>query len=167
MAMADPPQQSVGTQALRADHDLTTFACGVPSLDDWLRRRAWANQSNGASRTYVVTTGQHVSAYYALASGALACADAPGPIRRNMPDPIPVAVLGRLAVDRSRHGQGLGAAMLRDAVLRSQEAARILGLRGLLVHAIDIPAKLFYEHHGFTASATQPLMLVLALPRHF
>ena len=83
-----------------------------------------------------------------------------------MPDPIPVAVLGRLAVDRSRHGQGLGAAMLRDAVLRSQEAARILGLRGLLVHAIDSPAKVFYEHHGFTASPTQPLMLVMALPQH-
>ena len=167
MAMADPPILPSGTQALRADHDLTTFACGVPSLDDWLRRRAWANQSTGASRTYVVTTGLQVSAYCALASGALACADAPGPIRRNMPDPIPVAVLGRLAVDHSRHGQGLGAAMLRDAFLRSQEAARILGLRGLLVHAIDIPAKAFYEHHGFVASATQPLMLVLALPRHF
>ena len=165
MAMADPPILPSGTQALRADHDLTTFACGVPSLDDWLRRRAWANQSSGASRTYVVTTGLQVSAYYALASGALACADAPGPIRRNMPDPIPVAVLGRLAVDCSRHGQGLGAAMLRDAVLRSVDAAQILGLRGLLVHAIDAKAQAFYVHHGFTASPTQPLMLVLALPQ--
>ena len=96
------------------------FACGTPSLDEWLKRRAMANQISGASRTYVVTDisqGSHtVVGYYCLASGALAVIDAPGTIRRNMPDPIPMAVLGRLAVDSAWHGKRLGVALLQDAV---------------------------------------------------
>jgi len=150
---------------LSSAHDLTKFMCGVASLDDWLRRRALANQTSGASRTYVVTEGGNVIGYYGLASGALTLNDAPRPIRRNMPDPVPLAILGRLAVDQSWRGKGLGVALLQDAVIRTTQAAGILGIRGLLVHAISEDAKTFYEHHGFQASPTQPMTLVLSLKK--
>lgn len=148
---------------LTADHQLDNFACGVDSLDDWLKRRAYPNQVNGASRTYVVTEGKRVVGYYRLASGALELSNTPASIRRNMPDPVPVAILGRLAVDKSCQGRGLGVALLQDAVVRTAQAAGILGIRGLLVHALSIEAKAFYEHHGFVASPAQPLTLILSL----
>jgi GNAT superfamily N-acetyltransferase len=144
-------------------HDLDQFRSGNDTLDDWLRRRARANQISGASRTYVVSDDQRVIAYYCLASGALDLADAPGPIRRNMPYPIPMAVLGRLAVHREWQGRGLGVALLQDAVLRTAQAAAIMGVRGVLVHAISDAAKAFYERHGFTASPNHPMTLVLSL----
>lgn len=149
---------------LTADHLVREFRSGVASLDDWLVRRALPNQASGASRTYVVTTRDRmVMGYYALASGALAVADAPGPIRRNMPDPIPVAVLGRLAVDQRAQGQGLGAALLKDAVLRVRQAAQVLGIRGVLVHAISDEARRFYMGFGFVDAPNQPLTLVLSI----
>ena len=148
---------------LAADCQLDDFACGVDSLDDWLKRRAHPNQVNGASRTYVVTEGKRVVGYYCLASGALELSDTPTSIRRTMPDPFPVAILGRLAVDKSSLGRGLGAALLQDAVVRTAQAGGILGIRGLLVHALSIKAKAFYEHHGFVASPTQPMTLILSL----
>lgn len=145
-------------------HRLDAFDCGVDSLNDWLERRARANQVSGASRTYVVTDEEgRVAGYYCLASGALALTQAPGSVRRNMPDPIPMAILGRLAVDRSWQGHGLGAALLRDAVERTQAASNILGIRGLLVHALSGEAKAFYERYGFVASPARPMMLVMAL----
>ncbi len=144
-------------------HDFSRFDSGHDSLDDWLRRRARANQVIGASRTYVVCSGDRVVGYYCLSSGALAVTEAPGALRRNMPDPIPMAVLGRLAIDRNWQGQGLGAALLQDAVLRTAQAALIVGIRGILVHAVSDEAKTFYEHHGFTASPTHPMLLVLSL----
>jgi GNAT superfamily N-acetyltransferase len=149
---------------LTADHGVRDFSSGVASLDEWLARRALANQVSGASRTYVVADAAGaVMGYYALASGALAAADAPGAIRRNMPDPIPVAVLGRLAVDRRAQGRGLGVALLKDAVLRVRQAAEVLGIRGVLVHAISDEARAFYVNHGFTGMPAQPLTLVLSL----
>lgn len=149
---------------LTASHDLTEFNSGITSLDKWLRQRARANQVSGASRTYVIRTQKNcVIGYYALASGALAHIEALGRLKRNMPDPIPVAVLGRLALDRSVQGKGLGAALLRDAVLRVQKAASIMGIRGLLVHALSENARSFYEHYGFTVSITNPLMLILPI----
>lgn len=149
---------------LSAEHRLDEFACGLASLDDWLKRRARANQISGASRTYVVAdkTGR-VAGYYCLASGALALNEAPGGIKRNMPDPIPMAVLGRLAVDQSWQKHGLGAAMLRDAVERTQAASAIIGMRGLLVHALSDEAKAFHERYGFVASPARPMTLVLSL----
>ncbi|MEZ4557406.1 MAG: GNAT family N-acetyltransferase [Caldilineaceae bacterium] len=114
---------------LDEQHDLMPFSCGEAELDDWLKRRARANQSSGASRTYVLAAQDRVIAYYALAGGAVIAREAPGRVRRNMPDPIPVIVLGRLAVDRAWQGQGLGTAMLRDAVLRTLQAAEIIGVR--------------------------------------
>jgi GNAT superfamily N-acetyltransferase len=148
---------------LTADDQLGDFSCGINSLDDWLKRRAFANQVSGASRTYVVTSGKKVAGYYCLASGALELNHTPSSIRRNMPDPVPLAILGRLAIDRSWQGKGLGVALLQDAVMRTVQAAGILGIRGLLVHALSVEAKAFYEHHGFVASPTQPMTLILSL----
>ncbi len=148
---------------LTKEHHTSSFSCGVASLDDWLRRRAYPNQVSGASRTYVAAEVQRVVGYYCLASGALAASDTPGPLRRNMPDPVPMAILGRLAVDRDFHRKGLGVALLQDAVIRTMQAGGILGIRGLLVHAISEDAKMFYEHHGFIASPTQPMTLILSL----
>lgn len=145
------------------DCELDGFVCGVDSLDDWLKKRAYPNQMNGASRTYVVTEGKRVVGYYCLASGALELSDAPAGIRRNMPDPVPVVILGRLAIDKFYQGKGLGVALLQDAVIRTAQARDILGIRGLLVHALSIEAKAFYEHHGFVASPTQPMTLILSL----
>ena len=108
-------QSFTAPQKLRADHELLQFNCGEPTLDDWLRRRALQNEERGASRTYVVCTGLRVVGYYALAVGAVAHAGAPGRVRRNMPEPIPVMIIGRLAVDREFHGNGLGQGLLRDA----------------------------------------------------
>lgn len=149
--------------SLTEEASLGEFACGVDSLDDWLKRRARANQASGASRTYVVCEGLKVVGYYCLASGALAHGQAPTPLRSNMPDPIPLAILGRLAVDQSWQGKGLGVALLQDAVLRAAQAADILGIRGVLAHALSAPAKAFYERHGFIASPTQPMTLILSL----
>lgn len=150
---------------LSAPHRLGNFSCGVANLDDWLKRRARPNQISGASRTYVVAEGDTVVGYYCLASGALALNEAPPAMRRNMPDPLPIAVLGRLAVDQSYQGRGLGVALLQDAVLRTLQAGDILGIRGLLVHALSAEAQAFYEHHGFVASPTQPMTLILSLKR--
>lgn len=144
-------------------HDLQRFDSGHDSLDEWLRRRARANQVSGASRTNVGCEGERFVGYYCLSSGALAVADAPGAIRRNMPDPVPMAVLGRLAIDCNWQGKGIGAALLQDAVLRTGKAAHIMGIRGLLVHAISDEAKAFYEHFGFAASPANPMALVLSL----
>lgn len=148
---------------LSAEHLVEGFTSGTASLDDWLKRRARANQVSGACRTYVATEAGRVVGYYCLASGALALNDAPGGLRRNMPDPIPMAILGRLAVDQTWQGRGLGAALLRDAVERTQAASAILGIRGLLVHALSDEGKSFYEQHGFVASASRPMTLVLSL----
>ncbi|MGZ8917035.1 MAG: GNAT family N-acetyltransferase [Methylobacter sp.] len=148
---------------LATDHELDDFTCNVDSLNDWLKKRAYSNQLSGASRTYVVSEGKRVVGYYCLASGALELNDAPTQVRRNMPNPIPVAILGRLAIDKSFQGKGLGVALLQDAVVRTAQAGGILGIRGLLVHALSIEAKAFYEHHGFVASPTQPMTLILSL----
>ncbi|MBX5146686.1 GNAT family N-acetyltransferase [Rhizobium lentis] len=144
-------------------HELAEFSSGVPELDEWLRRRARANQASGASRTFVVCEAIRVVAYYALASGAVRQPEAPGRFRRNMPDPIPVAVLGRLAIDRAYQGRGLGRALVRDAGLRLLNAAEIIGIRALLVHAISDEARAFYEAVGFLPSPSDPMMLMVGL----
>lgn len=130
-----------------------------------MRRRARANQISGASRIYVVCEHGVFFGYSSLSSGALAIGEAPGSLRRKMPDPIPMAVLGRLAVDRAWQGRGLGVALLQDAVLRAGQAAHIMGIRGILLHALSDEAKTFYERHGFAASPRPPMTLVLSLKR--
>ena len=146
-------------------HDVADFDSGEPLLDNWLRRRALANQASGASRTFVVVgAGRRVIGYYALAAGAVAHRGAPGSIRRNMPDPVPVMVLARLAVDRSTQGKQLGGALLKDAVLRTLAIAENAGVRALLVHAMHQRAKAFYLHYGFEQSPIDPMALMLRLP---
>jgi GNAT superfamily N-acetyltransferase len=144
-------------------HELNDFFSGVTSLDDWLKRRARANQVSGASRTYVVAHGNKVVGYYALASGAIATADSVGRFRRNMPEPIPVVVLGRLAVDRSQQGRGLGRALFRDCALRVAQAADTIGIRGIVVQAISDQAKAFYQALGFDPSPAEPMTLMVTL----
>lgn len=151
-------------ELLNSSHDVAAFDCGQPALNVWLKGgRALGNQSSGASRTYVITEGSRVVGYYALAVGGMAAADAPGRIRRNMPDPIPVMLLGRLAIDLSRQGKGLGFDLLRDAVMRTQQASAIAGIRALLVHAMDTNAARFYERAGFLSSPVRPLTYLLLL----
>lgn len=150
-------------EPLTAGHVLDTFDSGVASLDTWLRRRALANQRSGASRTFVACEGGAVRAYYALASGAIAVEAASGRFRRNMPDPVPVVILGRLAVDRTRQGAGLGRALVRDAGLRVLNAAAAIGIRGMIVHALSDQAKAFYERVGFEASPIDPMLLLITL----
>jgi GNAT superfamily N-acetyltransferase len=151
-------------QPLTDAHRLDGFSCGEPVLDDWLRRRAMANQVSGASRTFVVA-GQdgRVYGYYAIAAGAVSHQMATGGVRRNMPDPIPVMVLARLAVDHGAQGIKLGGALLQDAVKRALVVAQNMGVRAVLVHALHDRAKLFYEHYGFQASPTDPMTLMLQL----
>ena len=144
-------------------HDITAFACGEATLDDWLKRRARANQASGGSRTYVLARGDQVVAYYALAAGAIAITGAPGRVRPNMPDPIPMAVLGRLAIDQAWQRRGLGRLLLRDAILRTGQAAETIGLRGLLAHALSPAAKRFYEGNGFRESPADPMILMVTL----
>ena len=111
----------------------------------------------------MVCAGRRVAGYYTLAAGAVAHADAPGRIRRNMPDPVPVMVLGRLAVDKAFHGEGVGTGLLRDAVLRTVQAEEIAGIRAILVHAISEAARRFYEKYGFIASPTDPLTVMITV----
>ena len=153
-------------QSLAQMHDLSIFDCGEPVLNEWLKRRAFANQVSGASRTFVVSGERNqVLAYYSLAAGAIALGEAIGSVRRNMPDPIPVMVLGRLAVDHSCQGQQLGSALLKDALLRTVSVAENVGIRALLVHAINDAAKQFYVQRGFQQSPINPYTLMLKLPR--
>ena len=150
-------------QPLRADHDLSGFECGAPVLDEWLRKRAPGNEASGASRTYVVSEGARVLAYYSLATGSVEHSHAPGRVRRNLPDPIPVMILGRLAVDVRVQGQGIGRGLLKDAILRTLNAAEIAGVRAILVHALDETAAAFYRNNGFLDSPIDSLTLMLPL----
>ena len=150
-------------QPLAGRHVVAAFDCGEPSLNDWLKRRAAGNQASGASRTYVVGVDDAVIGYYCLAAGAIGHADAPGALRRNRPDPIPVMVLGRLAIHKDHHQAGLGTALLRDALTRTLQAAEIAGVAALLVHAISEDAKRFYRSRGFVESPIQPMTMCLIL----
>jgi GNAT superfamily N-acetyltransferase len=148
---------------LSTEHDCTAFSCRHASLTEWLQKRALANQASGGSKTYVVCAGRSVVAYYALAPGAVATLVAPGSLKRNMPSPVPVFVLGRLAVHEQWMGQGIGSELLRDALLRCAQAADIVGGRALLCHAIDDEAKAFYLKHGFQVSPMEPMSLMLGI----
>ena len=151
-------------EPLAAAHRLDDFECGEAVLDDWLKRRALSNQASGASRTFVVTDeGGQVRGYYAMAAGAVSHQHATSSARRNMPDPVPVMVLARLAVDRRAQGLRLGAALLLDAVNRAVAVSQNAGVRALLVHALHEKARQFYEHYGFHSSPTHPMTLMLRL----
>ena len=148
---------------LNTEHDVSGFDSGVAELDTWLKRRALQNEANRASRTFVIADAKRVVGYYALATGAISHGTAPGRIRRNMPEQIPVMILARLAVDREQQGKGLDAALLRDALLRTLQAAEIAGIRAVLLHAISEDAKRFYAHHGFSESPVDPMTMMVTL----
>lgn len=145
------------------DDDISTFDSGEPSLDEYLHKRALANQVQGASRCFVTCRDGRVVGYYALAAASVGHREIAGKVRRNMPDPVPVILLSRLAVERREQGSGLGRNLLRDAILRSVEASEIIGVRALLVHALNDTARTFYERFDFEPSPTDPLHLFLLM----
>ena len=144
-------------------HNFDQFSCGITSLDNWLKKRARSNERSRASRTFVLCDDNRVVGYYALASGSLSAEVSPNKIKRNMPDPIPVMVLGRLAIDQEYQGKKLSDALLRDAILRVLQAADIAGIKAILVHAISEEAKKFYLDRSFIESPSEPMTLVLPL----
>jgi GNAT superfamily N-acetyltransferase len=143
--------------------DAATFDSGEPTLDDYLRTRALANHVGGASRCYVTCRDGQVVGYYAMAAGAVSHANSTGKFRRNMPDPIPVILLSRLAIDRKHQGCGLGESLLRDAIARAVQAAEQIGVRAILVHALHDHARNFYARFNFEPSPTDPLHLMLLI----
>ena len=159
----DPAPEFCAPEHLTSAHDVSAFDSGVPELDDWLKKRALANEDAGASRTYVMCAGGRVAGFYALATGSVAHVQALGRVRRNMPDPVPVMTLGRLAVDRAWQGRSVGSSLLRDAILRTLQAAKIGGIRAILVHAISEEAKRFYQRYGFGVSPVDPLTLMITV----
>jgi GNAT superfamily N-acetyltransferase len=148
---------------IRDADDVATFDSGEPDRDSYLRKRALANHAQGASRCFVTCRDERVVGFYALAAAAVERRRAPGRIRRNMPEPVPVILLSRLAVDRAEQGAGLGAHLLRDALTRSLAAADLIGVRAILVHALHDRAGEFYAHFGFEPSPTDPLHLLLPI----
>lgn len=152
-------------EPIRQAHIHEHFRCGVPMLDAWLQYRALGNHQSGASRVFVsVDNGNRIQGYYALAAGEIAHQSTAGNIRRNMPDPVPVVILRRLAVNLEAQGRHLGRGLLRDAFLRAAQAAEHIGIRAMLVHAIDDKAKAFYRQYGFVESPLNPLTLMMKLP---
>jgi GNAT superfamily N-acetyltransferase len=154
------PPEPLGPQ-----HQLERFDCGNAAWNRWLQQRAMANERLGVSRTVVICLdeGSDVIAYACLSAGAIVLAEVHGALRRNMPDPLPVVVLGRLAVDLRQQGQGLGSTLVADALQRSLAARRLVGAKALLVHAIDEQAAAFYRSLGFRPSPISASTLMLQL----
>lgn len=148
---------------IREGDEVATFDSGEPALDEYLRVRALANHLEGASRCFVTCRQGRVVGFYALASASVERSCAPGRVRRNMPDPVPVILLSRLAVDRKEQGKGLGKQLLRDAITRAVQAADLIGVRAMLVHALHDEARAFYTHFDFETSPTDPLHLLLLI----
>lgn len=145
------------------DHELDDFDSGELSLDEWLKKQAHKNQLSGASHCFVISNGKQVIGYYCLSAGAISHESAPKKMRRNMPNPLPVLVLGRLAIDQHFHNQGLGSALLRDAMIRAVSAGGETGVFAILVHALSEQAKRFYLSSGFVESPIQPMTLLMTL----
>ena len=149
---------------LSRGHDLSGFDCGNPTLNVWLQRYAWTNQQADSARTYVALEGDRVVGYYALTTGSVHKHESPQRIAKGLANhPIGIVLLARLAVDRTQQGRGLGKALLFDALTRIQEAAEIVAVRAVMVHAIDEAARRFYEHFGFEPSPLDPFQLLLLL----
>ncbi|MEQ1963352.1 GNAT family N-acetyltransferase [Xenorhabdus khoisanae] len=150
-------------ELLTDNHQLELFDSGIVTLDQWLKNRALKNNFTGASKTYVVCNENRVLAYYSLAASAIVINSAPGHFKRNMPNPIPVIVLGRLAVDQRLQRKGIGRALVQDAALRVIQAADLIGVRGMIIHALSGEAKSFYETIGFEPSPLDPMLLMATL----
>ncbi|MDO6681055.1 GNAT family N-acetyltransferase [Oceanobacter sp. 5_MG-2023] len=149
--------------ALNHTHELLGFDCGNETLNEWLIKRALKNQAGGASRTFVICSEQRVVGYYALATGSVERALTNSNFARNMPEPIPVIVLGRLAIDTRWQGKRLGAALLKDALTRVLQVSDQVGIRGVLVQAISDAAKVFYQQYGFQPSPADDMSLLISV----
>ncbi|MGD9878572.1 MAG: GNAT family N-acetyltransferase [Reyranella sp.] len=151
-------------EKLRQDHDVESFDCEQPELNRFLHRFAWTNQQAHGAQTFVLSDQGHVRGYYSLAAGAVRHDEASERTRKGQPrHRIPVVILARLAVHRRLQGQGVGAALLKDALVRIAAAADTIGIRAVLVHAKDERARAFYEHFGFDPSPTDPMQLMLVM----
>ena len=160
--MSDSPLE--GPLPLARHHDVDDFHCGEEALNSWLKKFGLVNQSSDAARTYVMARGKRVVAFYSLAYGSVEPAAATSRIRKGLArHPIPVMVLARLAVDKSEQGRGIGASLLRDALLRTLQASEIAGLRAIVVHAKSDAARKFYELHHFERSPLDEHHLMLLL----
>ena len=159
--MADAKPEIV---KLTKGHAIETFESGTEALDVYLRRYALSNQNAGAAQTYIAVADARVVGYYSLSAASVEYAEAPQRLRKGLArHPVPVMLLARLAVDRAWQGRGLGAALLLDALRRTLAAADILGIRAIMVHAKDEPARRFYEHFDFDPSPVEPLQMFLLL----
>jgi predicted N-acetyltransferase YhbS len=158
-----PSAETLNAPALLTrSHDRSAFDCGVPALNEYLKQYALQNQKKYAARSYVATRGHRVVGYYSLAYGSVTLEEAPQSVKVGLArHPIPVILLARLAVDISERGRGIGAALLKDALLRTLQAAEIAGLRAMIVHAKDNDAKRFYEKFGFQSSPIDSFHLFL------
>jgi GNAT superfamily N-acetyltransferase len=150
-------------EPLNLNHKFNTFSSGEKVLDDWLKERSIKKDLNDASRTFIVHVNLEVKGYYCLSMGSVNKEDVPGKIRRNMPDHIPVMVLGRLAVDSSCHKMGIGKGLLKNAVLRTIKVSGDVAVKALLVHSISESATHFYKRFGFIESPFSKKTLLLPL----
>jgi GNAT superfamily N-acetyltransferase len=151
-------------EKLRREHDLTRFDCGNATLNTWLLKYAWTNQQADSAKTYVALAGNLVVGYYALTAGSVHRHESPERIAKGLANhPIGVVLLARLAIDRDQQGKGLGKALLFDALTRIEEAADIVAVRAVMVHAIDEAARRFYAHFEFEPSPIDPFQLLLLL----
>lgn len=143
--------------------ELADFDSGELFLNEWLKKRALKNNAAGASRCFVLCNGNSVIGYYSLSAGAISHETAPEAMRRNMPDPLPVLLLGRLAVDKRYHNKGIGQALLRDALIRAVNVSGNAGVFAILVHALNDQAKQFYLSRGLVESPLQPMKLIMTI----
>lgn len=151
-------------EKLRREQDVSQFNSGNVTLDTWLHKYAWRNQQADSAKTYVALLGDRVAGYYALTTGTVHKYETPARIAKGLANhPIGIVLLARLAVDRRQRGKGLGKALLFDALTRIEEAADIVAVRAVMVHAIDEAARRFYEHFEFEPSPADPFQLLLLL----
>ncbi len=162
--MSDPSASRLVIEPLRSDHELEDFDCGSDDLNRFLKRHALINQKAETARTYVACRGCRVVGYYSLAVGSVIHAEASKRVTKGLArHPVPVMLLARLAIDYPEHGQGIGAGLLKNALLRTVQAADLAGIGALLVHAKDEAAAAFYRHFNFDPSPTDPLHLFLLM----
>lgn len=158
------PDPTYIIEKLNQGHSLSEFDCSNATLDNWLKRYAWTNQRAETAKTYVAHRGDRVLGYHALVAGSVQKHEAPERIAQGLANhPVGVILLARLAVDKTAQGIGLGKALLRDAVGRIAQAADVVGVRSVLVHAIDEAARKFYLHHGFQPSPVDPMQLMMLM----
>jgi predicted N-acetyltransferase YhbS len=151
-------------EKFRREHDLSAFDCGNPALTTWLRKFAWPNQQADSAKTYVAVRENRVVGYYALAAGSVHKHEIPERIGKGLANhPVGVVLLARLAVDVTQKGKGVGKALLFDALKRIEQAADVVGVRAVMVHAIDDQARRYYEHFNFDRSPVDPFQLMLLL----